>query len=173
MSRDIEEFLRLAAEKRKAAQKQKPGGGQPQIVQAEAVTPARKPQSPQTPRKQQPSKPRAASPAQPARPVAPRVDTRPIQDHAAQLGEAIVLGDVEYDARIQNKFEHQVGTFSNSTSAANAAADSIAPTESIAPQTKKRTSQMASPYARMFMTPGSIRQAIVLNEILRRPTDRW
>jgi hypothetical protein len=88
--------------------------------------------------------------------------TRALGEHTAQLGQRIVTEDEQFDLKLKAKFDHAVGTLAASglQSAAEPAASAERPTP-------------AGQIAAMLASPEGVRQAIVLNEILRRPVDRW
>jgi hypothetical protein len=112
-------------------------------------------------------------PAQPHRPVAPRkrkslaerateraaARATKLAEQASQLGQRIVEEDQQFDVQLKAKFDHSVGTLTGSAAPP--------PTEPVAVDTP------ASQIAAMLASPEGVRQAIVVNEILRRPTDRW
>ncbi len=84
--------------------------------------------------------------------------TRALAEQASNLGQRIVAEDEQFDVQLKAKFDHAVGTLASSTPA------SIPPPVGATP---------ASQIAAMLASPEGIRQAVVLNEILRRPADRW
>lgn len=80
---------------------------------------------------------------------------------ASRLGQRIAAEDQQFDTQIKAKFDHAVGTLAGSEpSAAGAAAPPSAGTP-------------AAQLAAMLANPSGIQQAIIVNEILRRPSDRW
>jgi hypothetical protein len=120
-----------------------------------------------------PSKP----PALPRRVVAPRkrkslaerateraaARASKIAEQTAHLGQRIIEEDQQFDVQLKSKFDHTVGTLTGSAvTAAQQAAASVSAGETPAAQ-----------IAAMLATPDGVRQAIIVNEILRRPTDRW
>ena len=81
----------------------------------------------------------------------------------SHLGQRIIEDDQQFDVQLKAKFDHTVGTLTGSTvNAAEQAAAALSAAETPAAQ-----------IAAMLATPDGVRQAIVVNEILRRPTDRW
>jgi hypothetical protein len=86
---------------------------------------------------------------------------RTVAWQASQLGKRIITEDEQFDVQLKAKFDHSVGTLSSSR-------------PSDAPSTPAQASETpAGQIAAMLASPGGVRQAIVLNEVLRRPTDRW
>jgi hypothetical protein len=79
----------------------------------------------------------------------------------SQLGQRIIAEDEQFDVQLKAKFDHTVGSLA-----------SARPSESpLAP--KSPGDSPAGQIVAMLKTPGGMQQAVVLNEILRRPTDRW
>jgi hypothetical protein len=112
----------------------------------------------------------------PRQPVAPRRETvadhvaesvtahsRAIGEQTSRLGQRIIEDDQQFDAQLKAKFDHTVGTLTGSGVAAAEQAAAVAAEESRA----------AVQIAHLLARPDGMRQAIVLNEILRRPSDRW
>jgi hypothetical protein len=95
--------------------------------------------------------------------VAERVASRSqtLADKTAQLGQRIVTEDLQFDNQLKAKFDHAVGTLAEN---AFPVPDQVAPSPPDTP---------AGQIAAMLANPDGVRQAIVLNEILRRPSDRW
>jgi hypothetical protein len=89
--------------------------------------------------------------------------TSRIAEQTSHLGQRIIEDDHQFDVQLNAKFDHTVGTLTGSAvTAAEQAAAAVAASETPAAQ-----------IAAMLATPDGVRQAIVVNEILRRPTDRW
>jgi hypothetical protein len=89
--------------------------------------------------------------------------TQAIAEQASRLGQRIIQDDQQFDVQLKAKFDHTVGTLTGSAvadaeQAAAAAANAAAP---------------AAQIAAMLANPDGVRQAIVINEILRRPGERW
>ena len=84
-----------------------------------------------------------------------------LPEQPPHLGRRIIEEDKQFDEQLKAKFDHTVGTLGVST----AANDSTAPP----PQVESPAAQIAA----MLANPGGVRQAMVLNEILNRPSDRW
>jgi hypothetical protein len=73
------------------------------------------------------------------------------------------LEDQQFDDQLKAKFDHTVGTLTGSD---------VAAAEKAA-QEANMAAMPAAQIAAMLATPDGVRQAIVVNEILRRPVDRW
>ncbi len=133
----------------------------------------------EVPQRPAPPQPAVATPAPRVarRPVAPRrretlaeraasregARAKKIARQTSQLGQRIIADDQQFDVQLKAKFDHSVGTLTGSavTAAEQAAAAASA------------TTTPAAQIASMLANPDGVRQAIILNEILRRPSDRW
>ncbi len=172
MARDIEEFLRRAAERRKQQQ--------------QGQQPAR-----QTP----PPTPRQQAPRQPApqpRPQMPRmvigdnagneiielserdirsqsvaahvqghINTGEMADHATQLGGRIVSVHDQTDQQVHQRLDHDLTVLDDKPSVYDEAGGT-APSVDVSP--------LAYDLIQMLRSPASFRQAILLSEILQRPS---
>jgi hypothetical protein len=70
--------------------------------------------------------------------------------------------DAQFDVQLHQKFDHELGSLANrGEDSRPVSAASIA---ALSP---------AAQIAGMLSSPDGVRQAIVLNEILRRPEERW
>jgi hypothetical protein len=189
----VEDFLRRAG---RAPQGNQPGpagqrrvraGGPPEIevlVNDDAAPGERRPLAePLRPsdRPAMPSKQAAAElrkPSPPRRPAAPRQERETVAEHVAEnvaargralaeqasrLGQRIIEEDHQFDVQLKAKFDHTVGTLTGSAVAAAEQAAAAASFEA----------RPAAQIAAMLANPEGVRQAIVINEILHRPSDRW
>jgi hypothetical protein len=95
--------------------------------------------------------------------VAEQVSSRAenLAAQASKLGQRIAAEDQQFDTQIKAKFDHAVGTLGGGESSETA--------EQSSPTANTPAAQLAS----MLANPGGIRQAVLVNEILRRPSDRW
>ena len=86
-----------------------------------------------------------------------------LAEQAAHLGEQVAQADDRVAARLHEKFDHKLGKLQarNTQRRSEAAAAAVLEPTS------------AESIAALLANPDSIRNAIVLNEILQRPTDRW
>jgi len=80
---------------------------------------------------------------------------------ASRLGQRIAAEDQQFDTQIKAKFDHSVGTLAGSEST------------SAVPLVPTSTDSPAAQLAAMLANPVGIQQAVIVNEILRRPSDRW
>lgn len=170
MPRDIEEFLKMAAQRRQQQrQKGKASGGASQTPPAKRP-PAVQPQPPSsedpiiilsggTPGPKPTSGPYTQSVSEHVRSY---IDTSDVSDVSQQLGEEVALADDKMDARLQRTFDHSVGNLP------------LAAQESAFLTTTTTTAKQVSPAAdallNMLSNPESIQQVILLSEILKRPS---
>jgi hypothetical protein len=99
--------------------------------------------------------------------VQKHLSTEDFEVRASQLvDEDMRAGDRQREAHRQQVFGHRVGTLTD-TSVFEAA-----PTEQ-AGNVVTQTAAAGLPLASLLASPESLRRAIVLNEILTRPEDRW
>jgi hypothetical protein len=85
-----------------------------------------------------------------------------IAQKASNLGQRIVTEDQQFDNQLKAKFEHKLGALS-----VTAAPLTSAEQQAAAPATP------AARVAAMLANPDGVWQAVVINEILSRPSDRW
>jgi hypothetical protein len=95
--------------------------------------------------------------------VAEQVTSRAenLASKASKLGQRIAAEDRQFDTKLKAKFDHTVGTLGDSDSSTTA--------EPTPPPSDSPAAQLAA----MLANPGGIRQAVLINEILHRPSDRW
>jgi hypothetical protein len=184
----VEEFLRRAGR----GQGNQPGAQQRPAANRDievllddeaAVTPERRPLAEPlrpiepavastSPRQQQPAAQRKPRP--PRRPPQPRRESaaehvtesvaahaKAISEQTSRLGQRIIEDDHQFDVQLKAKFDHTVGTITSSP---------VTATEQTA------VFALDSPAAQisaMLANPEGVRQAMIINEILRRPGDRW
>jgi hypothetical protein len=91
--------------------------------------------------------------------AAARAET--LAKQVSHLGQRVIEEDQQFDVKLKAKFDHSVGTL--------AAGQTVASSELVPVETPTPAGQIAA----MLANPDGVRQAIVLNEILRRPVDRW
>jgi hypothetical protein len=86
--------------------------------------------------------------------------TNAIAQQASSLGQRIITEDRQFDDQLKAKFDHSVGTLASNT---------VSETELVPVVSTSPAAQIAA----MLANPDGVRQAVVLNEVLNRPTDRW
>jgi hypothetical protein len=87
--------------------------------------------------------------------------TQNMAQKASRLGDRIVAEDQQFDVQLKAKFDHTVGTLAGSA------------VPSTAEQTPPPNDSPAAQLATLLANPSSMQQAVLVNEILRRPSDRW
>ncbi len=174
MARDIEEFLRRAAERRKQQQHQQnqpaPSQRVREIVETGEVEVVREePVEIIRPRKQKQTKARQRAAQQRDRDlrhesvaehVKSHIDSSDIAEHAEHLGDRIQSTNQRVASRLQKKFEHDVSKIDDLPSVQD---------DHVASVTQGAVSQAAKDLVAMFRSPQSVRQAIMISEILKRP----
>lgn len=84
-----------------------------------------------------------------------------LERQVSSLGKRVIEEDQQFDVQLKAKFDHNVGTLAGQST--------VSPVE----LTPAAPSSPAGQIAAMLANPDGVRQAIILNEILRRPSDRW
>jgi len=174
MPGEIEEFLRRAAQRRAAAQPapvvrppQQPARRQPEIqilgdddvldadiVDADIV-----------------EDPGILTGSNVGDHVARHINTADFGERLSHLGEEVDHADERMESHLQGYFEHALGDLGATTSRATESTldpDPAAPSRSGGPRKRPPFN-----IRRLLRSPTSIRDAIVLSEILRKPEDRW
>jgi hypothetical protein len=166
VANEIDEFLRRAAQQR---------GGQGQ-----GVRPVRPPQP----------QPQAAAQAQPIqaevvgapKPVGGEVtehvkkylDSQEFTRRASQLGEDVTQEvDRDIDQHLHQVFDHTVSRLASVPGEAAAPPAAVEPAALAEDVAVDAPPTFATDLAALLTSSNSIRQAIVLNEILHRPEERW
>lgn len=164
MAGDIEEFLRRAAQRR--AQQQ----NQPQAPRPKPVPPRPRPVeilNAEVLDDIEIIEPHLSQGGSVAEHVQDHMRAGVFDEQVSRLGEDVDRSDDRMEAHLQAYFEHDLGVLGARTSAA---ADSILDDDSTG---QKRQPVKPTNYLELLSNPASIRQAIILSEILARPADRW
>lgn len=159
---EIADFLRRAAQRRKPPPAQRPiaprpaaaaRGPQPGRVIAEVV-------------------PEPAGAEHVAEHVRRHLDTSDIAQEAASLGAEVVRAERKFEQHLQTAFSS--GASAGSPPAAQTAATAAQPAASAAqPASPALPATAAAGLAALLADTNNARLAIVLNEILARPEERW
>lgn len=88
--------------------------------------------------------------------------TQSLAQQSSRLGQRIVSEDQQFDQKLKAKFDHTIGTLGGSAVDVQAAA-----------QQPPTPTTPAAQIAAMLANPDGVRQAVLLNEILRPPAERW
>ena len=93
--------------------------------------------------------------------VSTHIDSSDIAYHADHLGDRIQAVDDKVARRISRKFDHDVSQIDDLPTVLD---------DEVATATKDEVSQMAVELVQMLRSPKSVRQAIMISEILKRPS---
>jgi hypothetical protein len=96
------------------------------------------------------------------RPVQTQVDTRDLADRAGHLTH-VDRSEAAFQAHMQS-LDHQVGRINESVAPPASSSESAPQAVGAAPN---------EVFASLLADPQSLRQAIILNEIIERPVERW
>jgi hypothetical protein len=149
MADDLEAFLRQAARRRAAKKRPRIEILDESVTEAEIVEPEK------PTRLVQPNRPSSTTENKPPS----QFDTR-----AAELGKTVGLADDLLEARLHETFDHQLGDLGKRPSIAAAASP---------PASSQDAESELAKLIQILREPDSIRQAIVLREIIDRPEHRW
>lgn len=171
MARDIEEFLKRAAERRRQQQQNKKGGG---------GNPPPGPPRQQPPRQQQQPPPRTLAPevitdvhvvSDPyasetvAEHVRKHITTDDVTESAEHLGDEVAGRDDRIEERISETFDHKVGQLEHKGIGGRS--------ESVQDKTTAVTEGEVNTAARdlisLLQNPQTVAQSIMIAEILKRP----
>jgi hypothetical protein len=160
LNAEIEQFLKRANDRR----------GDPSRREA-----APTPRSPKAPPKPPVAKPIDVQPLERreissvAASVEKHISNRTFTQRTEHLADDIVRADTEMEQHLQKAFSHRVGTLADLQTAA----------ATQGPATDKETSVVvaagsaANAVAGLLTDAKNLRQAVILNEILKRPENRW
>jgi hypothetical protein len=158
---EIDEFLRRAADNLK-----------PKRQTAKSPPPKAPPPTKKQPPRRLVEISQEVQPLQPAQGesvaahVQKRMSTSEFDQRASHIVDDIVDADRKREQHLQQAFGHRVGTLTDTS------VFEIATTET-AENVVTQTAAAGLPLASLLASPDSLRRAIVLNEILVRPEQRW
>lgn len=175
----VEEFLRRAGQKNQGGQ-QAPGQRPASEIELLPIDDSQQPQRRTLVESNRPNAPRKpAAPVSDKRPArrsvtpkrrvtlaeraAAREEVRVgnLAEQPAHLGQRIIQDDKQFDQQLRAKFDHTVGTLGG--------APMVTDPQPAAPERPNPAAQIAA----MLINPDGLRQAVLLNEIMNRPADRW
>lgn len=99
--------------------------------------------------------------------VSQHLDTREFAQRADRLGDATEQADERMQAHLHQAFDHRLGNISASTQSITAAV-----TPEVDDEIKARVASN-HPLLSMLRQPQSIRNAIIVSELLQRPLQNW
>lgn len=150
---EIGEFLRRAGQQRRGS----PPAPQPSPTQAPRPNPPfRRPET-----VVQAEVVRQPSGGEVSEHVRTQLDTSEFSRREEHLADDVTQADEKRDERLRGVFDHRLGQFASSSPDASSAASG----ESV--------SMGADALIALLTTPQTVRQAIIINEILQRPEQRW
>jgi len=162
LRREVEQFLRRAQGQEADPPQEKRAPAVATIAQRPAKRPTK-----QRAKLRQPSPREVQAAPQPvsrgmrkegvAEHVTRHIDSSNLSEHAEQLGHSVAQADERIESRLQAKFGKRMDAFRHDSKPA----DQPEPTLG------------AQELFDLLSRPEGMRQAILMNEILRRPTDRW
>jgi hypothetical protein len=101
------------------------------------------------------------------------LDTQEFSKRSTQLGSEVAQADREIDQRLHQVFDHHVSNLELMPGEAATAPVVVAPLELTEQSLLDIPATFATGLSDLLADPDSVRQAIVLNEILHRPEERW
>jgi hypothetical protein len=176
-TKELEDFLkRSSADRRESAKKPVQPASRPQ-AQSETRTRAQRRKAEERDKRRRTPTPTPAlvnlreseltkerAPA-PVGQVRPSIDTREFAERATHLGSLDTARPLE--EHLKDAFSHQVGTLA-ATATDSLAAQNRAAAAAAAATGTRQTLPIAA-----LLSGGNLRNAIILNEILQRPEERW
>jgi hypothetical protein len=166
---EIGDFLQRAAEARRAQRPRPSRPPQARPAQVRAVQ----------------ARPAAENPVQAQvvadRPVGGKIgqqveqdlDTREFTQRTTQLGSEVAQSDRQIDEHLHEVFDHYVSKLELVPGEAAAAPVAVGPAELSGAAQPDAPALFLSGLTDILTDPDSLRQAVVLNEIIRRPEERW
>lgn len=100
-----------------------------------------------------------------------RADEQRFSQHTSRLGEEVGQSDEEMEGRIHATFDHRLGSLADTSVGADVPDADVH--DETPGSSEDATPSLAAELAATFRDPQSIRQAIILSEILSRPEHRW
>ena len=158
---EIEGFLRRVADA--AQEKEKPPAAK-RTQQRKASAPKPKPIVAQK------AAPRAVG-GEVTEHVRKHLDSSKFQRRSQKMGGEVLAADEKFEQRMHGAFDHKLGSLDSTPTDSQVASSSQATQAGVGGQA------LAAPLplevAAIFASPESIRQAIIINEIMQRPVHRW
>ena len=101
------------------------------------------------------------------------LDTQEFTKRTAQLGSEVAQADREIDQHLHQVFDHHVSNLELMPGEAATAPVAVGPVELTEQSLLDIPATFATGLTDLLADPDFVRQAIVLNEILHRPEERW
>jgi hypothetical protein len=172
MRDEVEEFLRRAAQRRAQAEAKRRDQQAPQQQNPQQAPPQRLAPIQRAPLREQQLEPvveiieaeEADAGSRLTSSVAQHLrGTTEIARHASSLGYEVDQSDERLEARLHKTFDHQLGSLKNTSTAAP---------EKVAMQTTEALAASMN-LTRLLSNAQTIRNGIILSEVLARPEHRW
>ena len=97
--------------------------------------------------------------------VAEHMKRGEFDERASHLGEDLAQTDERLEARLHQKFDHGLGSLAARRMAREA--------EDLALKNVRPASSQAADVLKLLSSPQGVQQAVIISEVLKRPTDRW
>jgi hypothetical protein len=97
--------------------------------------------------------------------VAEHMKRGEFDERVSHLGEELSQTDERLEARLHQKFDHGLGNL--------AARRRVREAEDLVKRDLDQAPKLADSLLDLLSTPQGVQQAVILNEVLSRPTDRW
>lgn len=159
LNAEIEQFLKRAEQRRSQSARREPPAKRPPEI------PERRPAPAEPARNLEPAPQRELSSV--ALSVEQHMGQRGFRQRVEHLADDITRADEQMEEHLKQAFGHRVGTLGDANPG------SMTPATDVAATTEVETSAVAMALAKALSNPQSIRQAVVLQEILVRPEHRW
>src|SRR5262245_26436577 len=174
MNNEVEEFLRRAAQRRAQVEAQLRAQAEARARGQQQSQPQREPPKRLAPAaqgiSQQQAPELAMSPDRVTASVAEHMrHTQEIAAHVEQLGDRVEVADEEMEAHLRQTFDHAVGRLQKTTEGPA----QLTPATPSVGASVRRDLTAADSIAQLLRSPKNVRDAIILAEVLNRPTDRW
>ena len=101
------------------------------------------------------------------------LDTREFDQRETRLGSEVAAADKQIDERLHQVFDHHVSKLELLPGEAATAPAPVVPLELTEQSLLDIPATFATGLTDLLADPDSVRQAIVMNEILHRPEERW
>lgn len=101
------------------------------------------------------------------------LSTDEISQRTSRLGGEVAAADTTVDQRLHQVFDHQVSQLAAVPGEAAKPPTAVGPTELTGEVPSEEAASLAYDVVNLLSNPETLSQAIVLNEILHRPEERW
>lgn len=165
LNSEIEQFLKRASERRgEKQQREKPQRQFPQSPSSDRPRSQNEP--PKPPREKREQRDKRPEFGSVAASVEQHLGSRNFDQREKKLAEDVVRAEAQLEQHVQQTFSGRLGNLSSDT-------DTTGPLTDVQTEAIDDRTQVAKELAASLANPQSIKQAIMLHEILMRPIDRW